>query len=337
MQSDLNYPLLFAPIFMERLWGGRRLETVLGKRLPPDRRIGESWEISDHGAHYTIVANGPLRGKSLRELMTIEPEALLGPAAYRAIGSMGALCRFPLLVKWIDACEKLSIQVHPPDGHTRLPPGESGKTECWFIADAEPGAEIYVGLRRGIDRQALVRELSRGTVDRCLNVFPARNGDFYFVPAGTPHAIGAGVLLAEIQQTSDTTFRLSDWNRIDPTIGKPRALHVEAALDSIDFSGDSAPTQPRSAQDSPRPVEMLLGPEQCSQFVIVRRTIHSAESLGESDRFHILVCLSGNGQIQGEAYETPIARGDSLLLPARGPFACHPQPQLELLDAWIPA
>jgi mannose-6-phosphate isomerase len=229
----------------------------------------------------------------------------------------------------------LSIQVHPPDGHPRLPPHETGKTECWLIVDAEPDAEIYVGLRRGIDRRAMEHELARGTVDKCLNAYPARPGDFYFVPAGTPHAIGAGVLLAEIQQTSDTTFRLSDWNRVDPTTGQPRPLHVEAALDSIDFRPESAIHRLSAAGQASQP-SILLDAHRCPYFVVARQSIRSPEPLGESDRFRILICLSGAGRIQGGGHESTVARGDCVLLPARGPFHCHPQPQLELLDAWVP-
>src|SRR5262245_38587838 len=149
MQSEPNYPLRFEPILMERLWGGRRLESVLGKRLPRDKRIGESWEISDHGSYSTTVANGPLRGTALRDLVTTAPQTMLRAAVHRGRATAGEAPQFPLLIKWIDADEKLSIQVHPPDGHPRLPPGESGKTECWFIADADADAEIYIGLRRG--------------------------------------------------------------------------------------------------------------------------------------------------------------------------------------------
>jgi mannose-6-phosphate isomerase len=331
-----DYPLRFEPIFMERIWGGRRIETVLGKALPPNKPIGESWEISDQGSHSSVVANGPQCGSTLRQLMANSPEALLGRAALSSLQPAGGDLRFPLLVKWIDAHDKLSIQVHPRDGHPRLPPGESGKTECWFIADTAPGAEIYVGLRRGIDRQLLEHELARGTVDKCLNTYAARPGDFYFVPAGTPHAIGAGVLLTEIQQTSDTTFRLFDWNRVDPATGRPRTLHVAAALDSIDLRPESAAIHclPDTRRSS-RPA-MLLDADRCPNFVVARRLIQAPESLGEADRFHIIICLSGSGRIEGGGRETPIAQGDCLLIPASGPFRCHSLSPLELLDTWVP-
>jgi mannose-6-phosphate isomerase len=337
MQSEPNYPLRFEPIFMERLWGGRRLESVLGKRLPPGKRIGESWEISDHGSWSTTIANGPLRGTSLRDLTRSAPQAMIRAAAHQGGTPVGDGRQFPLLIKWIDAHEKLSIQVHPPDGHPRLPPGESGKTECWFIADADPTAELYIGLRRGIDRQTLARDLARGTVDQCLNAIPAQPGDFLFVPAGTPHAIGAGVLLAEIQQTSDTTFRLWDWNRVDPNTGLPRSLHVEAAIDSIDFNDAPPYLRLGSRTYSPRRTKMLLDSDRCSHFVVAHHSIDSPLPLGESTRFHILICLSGSGSVAGNGTEVTIARGDCLLLPASGPFTCHPTPHLELLDTWVPA
>ncbi len=380
MNDTLNYPLTFEPIFKERIWGGRRIETVLGKHLPSDKPIGESWEISDHGTSCSVVSNGHLRGESLRELISQSAEQLLGAAALPRLAQYGpAPFRFPLLVKWIDARKKLSVQVHPPDGHPRLPPGEQGKTECWFVADAEPGAEIYLGLRRGIDRAALLHELHRGTVDRCLNVFPAQPGDFYFVPAGTPHAIGAGVLLAEIQQTSDTTYRLFDWNRVDPSTGRPRELQIEAAIDSIDFSlpqaskvtgqacasyipGSSTKSDqfPLSSSET-----QLLGPNDCAYFSLSRRVVaaprelgvgqasslpanslptlagskpapYTSGALGDSNRFHILVCIAGTGEISGGDETVELKRGVCVLLPAAGSFVCKPRDQFQLLDTWVP-
>lgn len=336
MANEVNYPLRFEPIFKERIWGGRRLETALGKELPAGKLIGESWEISNHGDDSSVIANGPLRGRTLRELMQTAPESLLGDnASPRDAQVSNSSLQFPLLVKWIDAREKLSIQVHPPDDHPRLPPGERGKTECWFVVGAEPGSEIYLGLRRGIDRAALLHELSRGTVDRCLSVLPARPGDFFFVPAGTPHAIGAGVLLAEIQQTSDTTFRLFDWNRIDPATGRPRKLQIEEALDSINFHADTSVFDSTAAHTAATFRITLLSPDQCPYFALSWRRFVAVENFAEPERCHVLVCLCGSGAIVGGAERILVKRGDSLLLPSGGKFTCEPLPTLELLDAWV--
>jgi mannose-6-phosphate isomerase len=337
MHAKLDYPLQFEPILVERPWGGRCLESILGKRLPSSGRYGESWEISDQASQSTRVANGPYRGSTLRELVASHPESIADPTAQPRTNARDAEHRFPLLIKWLDAQENLSIQVHPPDGHPRLPPHELGKTECWFIVHAQPGALIYLGLRPGIDRQTLTRELASNRVVQCLNSFPARPGDFYFVPAGTVHAIGAGVLLAEIQQSSDTTFRLFDWNRVDSSTQKPRALHVDAALDSIDFGRDSSfhvhvPTtaDPLNAHSD------LLEADRCPYFAVAYRRLESAVPVGESDRFHILMCLSGTGRIEGGALQTALQRGDCVLLPRGNFFKCCPLPQLEVLDTWVP-
>jgi mannose-6-phosphate isomerase len=335
MELELNYPLRFDPIVMERLWGGRRLESTFGRSLPREKLIGESWEISDYAANSSVVANGPLKGLSLRDLMSRSPMALLGAGAFQD-GQSESAVRFPFLVKWIDAREKLSLQVHPPDGHPRLPRGELGKTECWYIVDASDGSEIYLGLRRGIDRLALERELGRGTIDRCLNVVPVRRGDFFFVPAGTPHGIGGGVLLAEIQQTSDTTFRLWDWKRTDPTTGTLRALHIEEALDSINYDGHSSIMTRRVASESPVGSMALLDGEQNRYFVVKHRSVDCEQHLGESDRFHVLVCLSGRGTVRATEHSVTMSSGDCLLLPPGNTFICRPDSHVEFLDACPP-
>ncbi len=336
MPEFAQYPIRFEPIFVERIWGGRKLQTALGKDLPPGKLIGESWEISDCGEHVSTVANGPLAGTRLRELMSRLASAILGIDAGPR-GAVGAelVPQFPLLVKWLDTRDRLSVQVHPPDGHARLPAGERGKSECWFVVDADSAAEIFVGLKRGIDRSAFEHELSRGTADRCLNVWPARPGDFYSVPAGTVHAIGGGVLIAEIQQTSDVTLRLFDWNRLDPATGRPRELHVAAALDVIDF--DRAALGPVNVAPNARsgPAAVELTPPDCREFAVTWRRIVADQPLGAADRFHVLVCIDGRGELVG-GETVPIARGDCVLLPAGGPFACRPVRSLELLDARLP-
>ena len=221
------YPLTFQPLFKERVWGGRKLEQLYQKKLPPDVAIGESWEITDRPEGVSVIANGSLAGKDLRWLMEHHAAAWLGP-----VKPQGG--RFPLLIKILDAQEKLSLQVHPPaDVATRL--GGEPKTEMWYIADAQPGAELYVGLRRGVTRGEFERRISDGTVADCLHRVSVKQGDVMFLPSGRVHAIGAGIVIFEIQQNSDTTYRVFDWNRLGLD-GKPRELHVEQSLQCIDFN-----------------------------------------------------------------------------------------------------
>ncbi len=220
------YPLKFNPIFKERVWGGRSLKTLYRKSLPGSGPIGESWEISDRPGDASVIANGPLAGKNLRWLMENHERDLLGDAK-----SQNGL--FPLLIKILDAEEKLSLQVHPPAEKAAALGGDP-KTEMWYIAQAAPGAELYVGLKRGVTRPEFERRIQDGTVAECFHRVPVKAGDTMFLPSGRVHAIGAGLVIFEIQQNSDTTYRVFDWNRVG-TDGKPRELHVPQSLASIDF------------------------------------------------------------------------------------------------------
>src|SRR5262245_4509309 len=221
------YPLTFYPIFKERVWGGRKLEQLYDKPLPPGTTIGESWEISDRPGDVSIIANGPLRGKDLRWLMEQHERDLLGDAP-----SLNG--RFPLLIKILDAEEKLSLQVHPPANKAAELGGEP-KTEMWYITNAAPGAELYVGLKKGVTREQFEQKIKTGNVTECFNHIPVHNRDAMFLPRSRVHAIGGGLVIFEIQHNSDTTFRVFDWNRVGLD-GKPRELHVEKSLASIDFN-----------------------------------------------------------------------------------------------------
>jgi mannose-6-phosphate isomerase len=220
------YPLVFEPRLKERICGGRALATFYRKNLPPDRAIGESWEVADRPGDESVIVNGPWAGQTLRWAMEQERGRLLGDSAPADDG------RFPLLCKILDARETLSLQVHPPARLRRL--GEP-KTEMWYIAHAEPGAELHVGLKQGVTRAEFERRLQDGTVADCFHRIRVSAGDAMFLPSGRVHAIGRGLVIFEIQQNSDTTFRVFDWNRRDRD-GNFRELHVEQSLASIDFA-----------------------------------------------------------------------------------------------------
>jgi mannose-6-phosphate isomerase len=222
------YPLTFQPLFKERVWGGRELERLYGKELPPGKPIGESWEISDRPGDASVITNGPLAGKNLRWLMEQHAAEILGGAKPAADG------RFPLLCKILDARDKLSLQVHPPAAKAKELNGEP-KTEMWFITDAAPGACLYVGLKRGATRAEFEKKIAGGSVADCFHRIPVHAGDSMFLPSGRVHAIGDGLVIFEIQQNSDTTYRVFDWNRVGLD-GKPREMHVAQSLASIDFN-----------------------------------------------------------------------------------------------------
>lgn len=221
------YPLTFRPISKERIWGNRNLERLYHKPLPPGQIIGESWEITDRPEGVSVIANGTLAGKDLRWLMENRADELLG-AAKAPNG------RFPLLVKLLDAQEMLSLQVHPP-AHVAARLGGEPKTEMWYIAEAAQGAELFMGLRRGVTRSEFESRVKDGSVAACFHRVPVHAGDVMFLPSGRVHAIGAGIVIFEIQQNSDTTYRVFDWNRKDSE-GKSRQLHIPEALESIDFN-----------------------------------------------------------------------------------------------------
>jgi mannose-6-phosphate isomerase len=221
------YPLTFKPILKERVWGGRNLERLYHKPLPPGAPIGESWEISDRPGDVSVVANGPLAGRDLRWLMENHAKELLGARPKKNE-------RFPLLIKILDAREKLSLQVHPPPDKAAQLGGEP-KTEFWYVADAAPGAELFVGLKAGVTREEFERRIKDGSVADSIHHIAVKKGDAMFLPSGRVHALGGGNVIFEIQQNSDTTYRVFDWNRVGLD-GKPRQLHIAESLASINFN-----------------------------------------------------------------------------------------------------
>jgi mannose-6-phosphate isomerase len=308
------HPLLLTPIYRRYLWGGRRFATTLGRQLPPGDDFAESWELVDRGADQSIVAAGPLAGRSLGDLVRDAGPAVLGRHCPRP--------GFPLLFKFLDACRDLSVQVHPDDARAaRLVPPDFGKTEAWYVIDAAPGSRIYAGLVPGVDAAALAAALRGGRCDEVLHAFEPRAGDCVFIPAGTVHAIGAGLLVAEIQQSSDVTYRLFDWNRVGAD-GKARPLHVEAGLDAVTRFGPVAPVRPHTGPDPT--VRRLV---ECGYFVFDEVRPTGAWHVGGDDGCHFIAVLSGSVAFAPEWRLPTLPAGGCALVPAaigRQPLTCAP-------------
>jgi len=293
------YPLKFEPLYKERIWGGRTLETVFSRKLPPGKKIGESWELADLPNDKSVIANGELAGRTLAAAIRTYPEQITGDADYSG--------PFPLLIKLLDAHDLLSVQVHPdPQTCSRMGKGEP-KTECWYIISAEPDAFIYKGLKKGAAKKQFVEALENGTVADMLAKTPVEAGQCHFLPAGTPHSIGAGLLIAEIQTPSDTTYRLFDFNRVDAA-DKARELHIEEALESIRFEASADELAVTT-------VGRLVA---CEYFTIDKgHQLENCEALLSRGIMKTLMFLSGCGAIEradGESVAFNV--GDTLLIPA---------------------
>lgn len=306
------YPLDFHPIMKRIVWGGRRLGDLLGKPIGPSNDYAESWEIVDHGNDHSVIASGPAEGRTLTDLVREQNDALLG--TFTGIDS------FPLLLKYLDCNRVLSVQVHPDDTYAKqMRKPDLGKTEAWYIVDAAPGSKVYAGLKSGVDRRALVNAIERGATEDVLHVIEPSAGQCIFIPAGTVHALGGGLVVAEIQQSSDTTFRLFDWNRLGDD-GRPRQLHLEQALDVTNYS--IGPVAPQTPQTDPNGFETLV---QCDKFVLKQATFDAALS----DKKIVIENLSApvimtvvKGAVQlasddGWRYNAKV--GNSLLIPAATP------------------
>jgi mannose-6-phosphate isomerase len=290
-----NEPIIFEPLAMERVWGGRRLEKLFGKTLPPGVPIGESWEVVDREDAQSVVHGGPLRGTTLHDLWTSRREEIFGPA-YRTHPA----ARFPILIKLLDARERLSVQVHPP-AHLSQALGGEPKTEMWYFADALPGATIYAGLKRGVTRQQFETLLREGRVEEALHVIPVESGDSIFIPSGRLHAIGEGNAIVEVQQNSDTTYRVFDWNRTGLD-GVPRKLHIEESMASIDFD-DFEPAVNHSGKG-------VIA--ECLYFKVEKLELSSPVPACGEGRFSIVTIVSGAATCAGASFKP----GDFFLAPA---------------------
>jgi mannose-6-phosphate isomerase len=292
-KADPTQPLVFQPIFMERVWGGRRLESLYGKRLPPAVRIGESWEIVDRPEAQSVVHDGFFRGQTLHALWTRHRKEVFGDAPDAP--------RFPILAKLLDAQENLSLQVHPPAAIAQELGGEP-KSEFWYIADATPKAQIFAGLKKSSTRGAFVKALKQGKPDSHAHHIPVAPGDAIFLPSGRLHAVGAGNLIVEIQQNSDTTYRVYDWDRVKKG-GTERKMHIAEALQCIDFS-DREPSLLKQEGES------LVRHE---AFEVEKWVLDEAREIAPRGNFAIAVCLTGALECAGSQFKP----GDFFLVPAQ--------------------
>jgi mannose-6-phosphate isomerase len=328
------YPLTFVPVFKDYIWGGRNLEK-LGHTLPAGI-VAESWEISGHPSSPTRVEHGPLAGQTLLDVLSQWGEALVGHRAQ----AMLAQGKFPLLVKLLDATQALSVQVHPNDDYAHLHEhGELGKTELWYILQAKPGAELIYGLKPDVTPESFRQALAAGQLESCLHRLPVKAGDAIFIPAGSVHAIMEGIVLAEIQQNSDTTYRVYDWNRVGPD-GQPRPLHLDKALTVINFDQvEPGPAIPELIKDSSRLRRELL--TTCPYFEVerVRLKQKGASFQGRTDgsTFEIWGILAGQGRLTWSGQPLELAPVRFTLLPAAlGDFEIEALQPTILLRTYVP-
>ncbi|AXP81783.1 Putative mannose-6-phosphate isomerase YvyI [Mariniflexile rhizosphaerae] len=302
---DTLYPIKFAPILKDKIWGGQKLKTLLNKKsdLP---NIGESWEISDVEGDTSIVSNGSLKGQSLKQLLETYKSDLLGLKNYEIFKD-----KFPLLIKFIDAKEDLSIQLHPNDELAAKRHNSFGKTEMWYVFQADKGSNLIVGFNQDMTPEKYLKHLENKTLTEILNFDEVKEGDTYFIEVGRVHAIGAGVMVAEIQQTSDITYRVYDWDRVDAN-GNERDLHNDLAIDAIDFNmPDNFRVTYNKTENQSN--EMVSCPYFTTNYLKVNKTLQKEN---HHDSFIIYMCVDGEGEIKANGFSEAIKKGETILLPA---------------------
>ena len=308
--DSLLYPLLFEPIYKSRIWGGERIGQIFDRQLPSND-IGESWDVACHKNGTSLIANGPHKGRALDELIEEYGRRLMGTALDEK-----DIEKFPLLIKILDASQLLSVQVHPGDEYAALHEnGELGKTEMWYIIDAEPDAYLYYGVKPGVDADAFRAAIERGDVEPYLCALKVEEGDVLYIPSGMVHAIGSGIVICEIQQNSDTTYRVFDWNRTDDE-GNPRELHTDKALDVIDFEGRYPSEKVKGIRvdvDGGFKTYFVAGPYFAMEKLEIERGM---DETAEGDKFYILTIVSGQGSIDYDGGSQPFKAGDSIMIPA---------------------
>lgn len=319
------YPIKFNPILKERLWGGTKLKTLFNK--PIETNItGESWEVSAVKGDISVVANGDFAGKSLQELIDLYPNELLGKHVYEKFGA-----DFPILIKFIDAREDLSIQVHPNDELAKKRHNSFGKTEMWYVMQADEGAELIVGFNKDVSKEEYQQLIDNEQLTEIMNYEKVTEGDTFFINTGKVHAIGGGIIIAEIQQTSDITYRVYDFNRKDKN-GNLRELHTEQALDAIDYQkkDDFKVTYSKSDNYTNEMVN-------CPYFITnyLKLTENFEKEIGSQDSFHIYMCVKGSGVISDGKTELTVNQGETVLFPASCGKLQVKTSQMELLEVYL--
>ncbi len=293
------YPLKFENIFHEKVWGGQGLKEILDKPLPSNKKIGESWELSGHPSALSVVKEGTLKGKSITELVRDFPEEILGKKLATRYSD------FPLLFKFIDANDKLSIQVHPNDQYARKHEGDLGKTEAWYVVDAKPGATIICGLKKGATPESVEIGVKTNQLESELHEIPVKTGDVIYLSPGTVHALGAGIVIYEVQEASDVTYRLYDWGRVGLD-GRPRDLHIEDSLKVINYAD--------TTEHQMQPKGNLL--VTCPYFSIEKDEVQGSLDRELSDRFEVVTAIAGMGEIAWNNFTVPLKKGETVLIPA---------------------
>lgn len=320
------YPLKFNPILKDKIWGGSKLKTLFGKPGATDKS-GESWELSGYEKDQSVVSNGFLAGNNLEELIEIYMEELVGDKVYQHYG-----LTFPLLFKLIDANDNLSIQVHPGDEVAAERHHSFGKTEMWYVIDAEPEGGLIVGFKEDCSKEKYLKAMQDGSLEDLLQKVKVQKGDVFFIPAGLVHAIGKGVVLAEIQQTSDITYRIYDYKRVDDQ-GKERDLHTEEAVDVIDYS---ASVNPKTLYN--KAFNELSNLVTCEYFTtnVIRFNEQLTRNYGQLDSFEVYMCIEGSFEIECKGVKTPVANGETILIPACiDEIHLIPQGDVILLEVYV--
>lgn len=321
------YPLRFQPILKDKIWGGNKLHSLLGKGTAKDTKCGESWEISGVQENVSIVSNGFLKGNNLEEVIEVYMGDLVGDRVYQKFG-----IEFPLLIKFIDANDVLSIQVHPDDFLAKERHNAFGKTEMWYILQADEGSQIITGFNRKIDKQIYKENLNNKSLQDILNSEDAFPRDVFFIPSGRVHAIGAGILLTEIQQTSDITYRIYDWDRLDDK-GKGRELHTDLALDAIDYNHYQNYKTPYEKSLN-RSSQVIDCPYFNTNFLKIDKPV--GKDFTFIDSFVIYICVSGKFNIEYEGNSEEVKKGDSILMPAMlKNIFLNPAEETEILEVFI--
>lgn len=303
MQAKL-YPLQFEPILKDRIWGGTKLKTEFNKPIESET-TGESWELSTVSGDVSVISNGEYQGKSLTELIQSFPEEILGSEVYKKYGT-----EFPLLFKFLDARDDLSIQVHPNDELAKERHNSFGKTEMWYVMQADENARIIVGFQEKSSKEEYLQKLEEKSLLSILKEVPVKKGDVFFLETGTIHAIGAGIVIAEIQQTSDITYRVYDWDRVDAA-GKSRELHIELALDAINYN--TTETKKEYTITANVSNEMV----NCPYFITSYLPVQGEVAIQNAhDSFTVYMCMEGNVTLELNDAKWTYKKGDTILIPA---------------------